>query len=115
MITRRPPITGNGLDFQARKSALNREPLPIKRLCQVYFPQGCPPQRTFTDSEGWSVTYDYDAADRITKKTYPDGTTDLYTYDKLDLVSYQDRQNRVWTYAYDANRRLTAVTDPAGA
>jgi YD repeat-containing protein len=28
--------------------------------------------RTFTDSEGWTVTYDYDAADRVTKVTYPD-------------------------------------------
>jgi RHS repeat-associated protein len=70
--------------------------------------------RTFTDSEGWSVTYDYDAADRVTKITYPDTTTDLYTYSTLDLVSYQDRQQRLWTYSYDANRRLTATTDPAG-
>ena len=69
--------------------------------------------RTFTDSEGWSVTYDYDAADRVTRITYPDATTDLYTYSRLDLVSYQDRQLRTWTYTYDANRRLTATTDPA--
>ena len=69
---------------------------------------------TFTDSEGWSVAYSYDPADRITKITYPDGTADLYTYDKLDLASYQDRQGLLWTYAHDANRRLTAVTDPLG-
>jgi YD repeat-containing protein len=25
-----------------------------------------------------------------------------------------DRQDRTWTYAYDANRRLTSVTDPRG-
>jgi YD repeat-containing protein len=31
----------------------------------------------------------------------------------LDLASYTDREGRQWTYAYDANRRLTAVTDPA--
>jgi RHS repeat-associated protein len=70
--------------------------------------------RTFTDSEGWTVTYDYDAADRVTKVTYPDGTFETYTYDKLDLAAYQDRQYRVWTYSHDANRRLTATTDPAG-
>jgi len=70
--------------------------------------------RTYTDSEGWAVTYDYDAADRITRITYPDGTADVYTYDKLDLSSYQDRLFRMWTYAHDANRRLTAITDPLG-
>ncbi len=70
--------------------------------------------RTYTDSEGWTVTYDYDAADRVTKVTYPDGTTDTYTYDRLDLVIYRDRQARIWRYAYDANRRLTSVTDAQG-
>jgi RHS repeat-associated protein len=70
--------------------------------------------RTFTDSEGWTVTYDYDAADRITRKTYPDGTFESYGYNKLDLVSYTDREAKTWTYAYDANRRLTSTTDPSG-
>lgn len=70
--------------------------------------------RTYTDSEGWTATYDYDAADRVTKITYPGGTTDLYTYDKLDLASYADRLNRVWAYTYDSNRRLTKVGDPLG-
>jgi len=70
--------------------------------------------RTYTDSEGWAVTYDYDAADRITKITYPDGTTDLYTYNKLDLASYEDRLSRLWVYTHDANRRLSAITDPLG-
>ncbi|TGQ51032.1 peptidase C39 [Mesorhizobium sp. M1C.F.Ca.ET.193.01.1.1] len=68
--------------------------------------------RTYTDSEGWTATYDYDAADRLTKIIYPDGTTDLYTYNKLDPASYTDRLNRLWSYQYDANRRLTNVTDP---
>ncbi|MGX5805916.1 RHS repeat-associated core domain-containing protein [Bradyrhizobium sp. Arg314] len=71
--------------------------------------------RTYTDSEGWTATYDYDAADRLTKITYPDGTVDLYTYGKLDLVSYTDRLGRQWAYTYDANRRLTKTIDPLGA
>ena len=33
------------------------------------------------------MTYDYDAADRIMKKTYPDGTFETYVYNKLDLAS----------------------------
>jgi RHS repeat-associated protein len=70
--------------------------------------------RTYTDSEGWTATYDYDAADRVTKITYPDATTDIYVYDKLDLASFQDREGRLWTYTHDANRRLTKIVDPLG-
>ncbi len=70
--------------------------------------------RTYTDSEGWTATCDYDAADRIVRITYPDGTSDVYTYDKLDLASYRDRLGRLWSYAHDANRRLTQITDPVG-
>lgn len=70
--------------------------------------------RTLTDSEGWTVTYDYDAADRLTKITYPDGTADFYTYNKLDLVAFKDRENRVWSYTYDANRRRAKTVDPLG-
>lgn len=69
---------------------------------------------TYTDSGGWTAAFAYDNADRITKITYPDGTSDNYTYDKLDLASYRDRLNRVWTYTHDADRRLTAITDPLG-
>jgi len=68
--------------------------------------------RTYTDSEGWMVTFDYDAADRITKITYPDGTSARYTYQRLELVSYKDREERLWQYQYDANRRLIGVVDP---
>lgn len=69
---------------------------------------------TYTDSEGWTIAYTYDSANRITKITYPDGTSDNFTFDKLDLASYQDRQARVWIYTHDANRRLTTITDPFG-
>jgi RHS repeat-associated protein len=70
--------------------------------------------RTYTDADGWTVAYGYDAADRITRIAYPDGSADLYTWDKLDLAAYRDRLGRTWTYAHDADRRLTAVTDPLG-
>src|SRR5262249_51861240 len=39
---------------------------------------------------------------------------DIYTYDKLDLVSFEDRQHRKWIFTHDANRRLTKIVDPAG-
>jgi YD repeat-containing protein len=70
--------------------------------------------KTFTDSEGWAETFGYDAMDRMTSIAYPDGTTDTYTYDKLDLSSYRDRLGRVWSYTHDADRRLTKIVDPLG-
>ncbi len=69
---------------------------------------------SYTDAGGWNVKYDHDAADRLIRATYPDGTTDEYTYDKLDLVSHKDRQGNVTAYAYDADRRLISTTDPLG-
>ena len=48
----------------------------------------------------------------ITKVAYLHGTFETYTYDKLDLASYKDRQSRIWLCAHDANRRLTSITDP---
>jgi RHS repeat-associated protein len=77
--------------------------------------------RTYTDSSytdpgggGWTVTYDYDAADRITKKTYLDNTAEIFTYHYLDLATYRDRRYHTWTYTYDADRRPTQITDPLG-
>ncbi len=77
---------------------------------------------TRTDSQGYVLTYAYDNIDRVTKITYPDGTTDLYDYtfqsgpyvgtNSLELRKHTDRLGRVTTYAYDADRRLTSVTEP---
>jgi RHS repeat-associated protein len=77
---------------------------------------------TRTDSQGYTLTYAYDNLDRITSITYPDTTTDLYDYNfqsgpyvgtpSLELRKYTDRLGRVTLRDYDANRRLTSVTEP---
>ena len=67
---------------------------------------------TRTDSGGYTVAYQYDAADRPTLETYPDGTTRQYTYSSLDLASVIDRQGRKTSYSHDADRELTQITDP---
>ncbi|SEG15179.1 YD repeat-containing protein, partial [Nitrosospira multiformis ATCC 25196] len=69
---------------------------------------------TATDSEGHTLAYEYDALDRVTQILYPDGTSTLNTYDLLDLVETKDRMGRATSYSYDANRRMTSMTDPAG-
>jgi len=70
--------------------------------------------RTTTDSEGYTLTYDYDALDRPTVVTYPDGTYDQIVYDRLDAIKRRDRSGR-WTRTWhDALQRVVAVRDPAG-
>jgi YD repeat-containing protein len=71
-------------------------------------------RRTVTDAAGLTVTYDYDALDRVTKVTYPDTTFEETVYNRLDAEKRRDRLGR-WTQTfYDALRRPVAVKDPAG-
>ena len=70
--------------------------------------------RTTTDSDGYTLTFDYDALDRRTKVTYPDATFEETTYNRLDAEGQRDRLGR-WTRTFhDALRRVTAVRDPLG-
>jgi RHS repeat-associated protein len=57
---------------------------------------------------------DYDAFDRPTRTTYPDGTYEQTTYRFLDPLLRRDRLGRITRYTYDAARRLTSVQDPLG-
>jgi RHS repeat-associated protein len=70
--------------------------------------------RTSTDTEGYALTYDYDALDRPTQITYPDGTTKQYVYKLLDLGAVSDRLGRWTTNTYDPLRRLVQTQDPLG-
>jgi RHS repeat-associated protein len=67
---------------------------------------------TATNSQGYGVTMNYDNMDRLTKTTYPDGTSQQITYTNLDPTSVTDRLNRTTYLYYDAMRRLIAVQDP---
>lgn len=67
-----------------------------------------------TGPDGYAVTYDYDALNRMTRRTYPDGTYDEVTYQKLDVATFRDRKGRITSYFYDPSRRLKSVRDPLG-
>jgi len=76
--------------------------------------------RITTDSEGYAVTIDYDAIggdptktmDRVAKVTYPDGTYEQVTYDRLDPEWTRDRLGRWSRKFYDLFRRVVATQDP---
>jgi RHS repeat-associated protein len=65
-----------------------------------------------TDPAGGTVHYSYDAADRQTQATYPDGTTAKWAYTLLDLASFTDRLSQKTQYTYDADRELITSKDP---
>ncbi len=70
--------------------------------------------RTVTDSHNYTLTFDYDTFDRITKVTYPDGTNEQTIYNRLDPEQERDRLGR-WTHTfYDAVRRPLAIRDSLG-
>lgn len=70
--------------------------------------------RTVTDESGYTLTYDYDDMDRLTRVTFPDGTFNQYTYDRLDLVGVLDSASRQTVLEYDNMRQVTKQTDSLG-
>jgi RHS repeat-associated protein len=76
--------------------------------------------RTATDSEGYTIVTDYDAIDgdpaktlnRVAKITYPDGTYEQTTYDRLDAEWTRDRLGGWSRRFHDALRHVVATQDP---
>jgi RHS repeat-associated protein len=65
--------------------------------------------RTVTGVDGYTVTTDYDAFDRPLTNSYPDGTFEAMTYHYLDLETYRNRGGQVTRYVFDALRQLTEI------
>ena len=68
--------------------------------------------RTWTATDGYTLTYDYDNLDRMTRITYPDGTSYSVVFDRRDVVEVHDRLGRITRFAYDSADRLFSATDP---
>lgn len=66
------------------------------------------------DADGYAVTTEYDALNRVIRRTYPDETFEAMTYTRLDLVATRDRQGRITRQTYDRAGRLTSTRDPLG-
>jgi RHS repeat-associated protein len=66
------------------------------------------------DADGYVVVSDYDHLNRLTQRTYPDDTTETFTYHRLDLVEQTDRLGRVTRHFYDGFGRRISTRDPAG-
>ena len=66
------------------------------------------------DADGYAVVSDYDNLNRITQRTYPDETTETFTYNRLDLTERKDRLGRITRHFYDGFGRRIATRDVAG-
>ncbi|MCD9230618.1 discoidin domain-containing protein, partial [Ralstonia pseudosolanacearum] len=67
-----------------------------------------------TDAEGYTLRYQYDALNRVTQIQYPDHTTRVQTWDKLDLASVTDQLGGITRYAYNNVRNRVQATDSLG-
>jgi len=63
---------------------------------------------------GYTTQYEYDLLDRVTRVTYPDGTTEEIVYQDMHAAFVKDREDRWTERQVDAVQQLVGVVDPAG-
>ena len=69
---------------------------------------------TLTDKRNLTVTNSWDVLQRLTKVSYPDGTSKSYIYNKLDLAKVVDRMGFATGYGYNAIRQKVVETNALG-
>jgi YD repeat-containing protein len=106
----RDETTTYGYDTQGYLTSVTG---PVAGAATTYTYDGYGRVRAVT-TDGATITTDYDALDRVTRVTYPDGTVEATTYDRLDVGTRTDRLGRVTRFWYDGARRRVATRDPAG-
>lgn len=70
--------------------------------------------KSLTNVDGQKVSFEYDNADRLIKRTFEDGSGELIGYDKLNPVSFTDRAGRKSSRTFDVLGRISSETDPLG-
>jgi len=68
-----------------------------------------------TDSQNRTTLYEYTPSNKLSKTTYPDGTSESKTYDAIDnVLSETDREGETTTHEYDGADRLVKTIYPDG-
>ncbi|MBK8222713.1 MAG: RHS repeat protein [Candidatus Obscuribacter sp.] len=70
--------------------------------------------RSTRSSTGYRLVFSYDAMNRQTRTTYPDGTFDQTIWDRLDPVLQKDRIGRTTQSAFDSMDQKVLEVDPLG-
>lgn len=69
---------------------------------------------TLTDPDGYTLSFEYDSLDRLTRVSFPDGTSETRTYDRKEVGTFGDRLGRQTKLAYDGLGRVTSIQDALG-
>jgi RHS repeat-associated protein len=94
---------GNLLTVKDEKGTISRQYDKLNRVTQ------------YTDTQGNTLKYAFDAVGNLITLTYPDGKQVHYEYDAADqLITVTDWANRVTRYDYDKNGRLISINRPNG-
>jgi RHS repeat-associated protein len=94
---------GNLLTVKDEKGTISRQYDKLNRVTQ------------YTDTQGNTLKYAYDAVGNLITLTYPDGKQVHYEYDAADqLITVTDWANRATRYDYDKNGRLISINRPNG-
>lgn len=106
-------VTSYAYDVLGRPTAVTNTAIQASPLKQwTYTLNG--KQLTFVDANAHTTTYTYDGFDRHTTATYPDSTSEAYTYDVAgNVLIKQQRGGATITHTYDALNRLVTKA-PAG-
>ncbi|MBK8221888.1 MAG: hypothetical protein IPK73_12760 [Candidatus Obscuribacter sp.] len=89
-------------------------PMPGNRDVTTMTYDGFGRLRSTRSSTGYRLVFSYDAMNRQTKTTYPDGTFDQTIWDRLDPVLQKDRIGRTTQSAYDSMDQKVLEVDPLG-
>jgi len=69
---------------------------------------------TLRNARDYDTAFTYDALNRLTQVTYPDSTSESYTYDANGNLLTRTNGKGTTTYTYDLLDRLTGVNYPNG-
>ncbi len=94
---------GNVLTVKDAKGTISRQYDKLNRVTQ------------YTDTQGNTLKYAFDAVGNLITLTYPGGKQVDYEYDAADqLITVTDWANRITRYDYDKNGRLISIVRPNG-
>jgi RHS repeat-associated protein len=90
-------------------------PIPVNTffayVANYYYDEVGNLRQTATNSLSQSTVYNYDSLNRLMQTSYPDSTSESYTYDAdSNLVGKVDRNGNQTGYVYDSLNRVTTIT-----
>ncbi len=108
-------LTVYGYDAMSRRTSVFNPAIQSNPLLQQsYTPDGL--IGSLTDANGNTTSFSPDGFDRLSTTTYPDSSTENYSYDADDnVLSRQTRAGATLAFSYDTLNRLATKAPPSEA